>query len=207
MPRLHVVTDDAVLARPDFVSVASALLEAGGPEAALHIRGHDTSGRALFEHASALKPVAEHTSSALFINDRVDVALAMSAHGVQLGTRSMAVGTARGLLGPEVSIGASTHDPSEAQTADEEGADFAFVGTLFPSHSHPDRRSSGADLLGTVRDAVDGLPLIGIGGIRVEGVEYVLSLGAVGVAVIGGIWGAEDPREAVRAYLSALRAK
>ena len=47
-PRLHLVTNDEVLARPDFVAVASEAMEAGGVATALHVRGPRTGGRDLF---------------------------------------------------------------------------------------------------------------------------------------------------------------
>jgi len=48
------------------------------------------------------------------------------------------------------------------------------------------------------------MPLLGIGGITPERVGSVLAAGAKGVAVIRGVWNAENPCDAVRAYLSEL---
>src|SRR5690606_2342411 len=109
LPRLHVVTDDAILADARFRQRAAALLERGAGRVALHLRGHRTGGRILMEHASYCADIAHRAGAMLFVNDRVDVALACAAEGVQLGSRSLSVADARRLLGRDRWIGASIH--------------------------------------------------------------------------------------------------
>ena len=74
VPRLHVVTDDLVLGRTDFLPVARALLEAGGDALALHVRGPRTDGRTIYELVHELV-TREQSGGHVFVNDRVDVAL------------------------------------------------------------------------------------------------------------------------------------
>jgi thiamine-phosphate diphosphorylase len=198
VPPLHLVTDDRTLADPDFVPRAVAAMEAGADRVALHLRGPGTAVRRLFDLAQVLRPEAGRAGALLLVNDRVDVALAAGADGVQLGRRAMAVADARSLLGAERLIGASVHAAGEVDAL-AGPPDFLLVGTLFPTASHPGRVGSGPDLL---RDlARFGFAMIGIGGIGPPRVRDVRAAGAAGVAVLRGIWGAPDPAHAVKEYL------
>ena len=203
MPRLHVVTDDLVLTRTDFLHVARALLEAGGDALALHVRGPRTDGRRLHELVRELVRLDE-SGARVFVNDRVDVALTTGAAGVHLGRRSLSVAQTRALVGSAVPVGISVHDAREATESSQDGADYAFVGTLYPTPTHQGHAGGGPALLTEVEEVAKGLSLLGIGGVTPERVSTVLHAGGHGVAVIRGIWGADDPARAVGEYLSVL---
>lgn len=202
LPRLHVVTDDALLRRSDLPGLARRVLRAGGPRVALHLRGPRTSAARLYDLARTLLPTAEETGARLFVNDRVDLALVLPLGGVHLGERSLPVGVARALLGP-VWIGRSVHGGPAAREATEEGADYLVVGTVFATPSHPEREPAGPERVRDVR-ALTGLPLLAIGGVTPERVAAVVDAGAWGVAVLSGVWEAPEPEGAVEGYLEAL---
>ena len=202
IPRLHLVTDDAVLHRPDFHSVAAEVMEAGEERLAFHVRGPGSTGAQIHKVAGMLAPLARGSGSRLLVNDRVDVALTLGLNGVHLPQHSLPAGVARGLLGSDALIGVSTHDRSEVDEAAQGGADYVFVGAIFETASHPGAEGRGLD---AVSDAVEvGLPVIAIGGVAIANVADVLAAGAAGVAVIGGVWGTPHPRDAVIRYLDAL---
>lgn len=202
-PSLHVVTDDAVLRRPDFGPSAQRVLARGGEDLALHLRGPETTGAALFRLARELAPAARGSGAVLVVNDRVDVARILELPGVHLGERSIPVDAARRIVGPGVLVGRSVHDPEAAASPEAVGADYLFVGTIFPSASHPGRPGAGPERIRSVADVTD-LPVYGIGGIDPDRVAPVLDAGARGVAVLSGVWDADDPPDAVRAYRRAL---
>lgn len=204
VPRLHVVTDDAVLGRDGFPEMAEALVEAAGDRVALHIRGPRTGGGALFRIVSGLRHAARLHRTLLLVNDRVDVALAASADGAHLGERSLSVASARALLGEGRVVGASVHGPEALASVAAAGADFALVGTVLPSASHPGRPGLGLDGLARIRAVAPRIPVLGIGGMGVGEVRGVLEAGAHGVAVLGGIWRRRDPADAALDYLAAL---
>ena len=203
LPRLHLVTSDEVLGRAGFVDAAARVIEACGPAAAVHLRGHGLSGGALFVLAERLLPVAARAGAMVLVNDRVDVALACGAAGVQLGRRSIPLAEARRLLSSDALIGYSAHSAAEVLDAERAGANFVVLGTIFPTTSHPGEPGAGPDL---VRAAAQGAraPIVAIGGITPERVGAVLEAGAHGVAVLGGVWHAADPAEAARRYLAVL---
>jgi len=202
MPRLHLVTDDAVLHRPDFQSVAAEVLEVGGTRLAFHVRGPGCTGSAIYDEARTLAPIARRAGATLLVNDRVDVALALGLHGVHLAQRSLPPAVARDILGSGSMIGVSTHSSSELAEAAEGGADYAFVGAIFETASHPGLPGRGLDAIATAGET--GLPVIAIGGVAITDVADVLAAGASGVAVIGGVWSTPHPRDAVIRYLDAL---
>lgn len=198
------VTDDAVLADPRFPARAGAVLEAGGAGLALHLRGPGTPGGPLHVLARTLVPVAEEGGSLLVVNDRVDVALLAGAHGVHLGGRSLPVPEARAVLPGDRRVGVSTHHPDEVAAAEADEADWAFVGTIYPTPSHPGRVGAGAEALRRAASARTALPLLAIGGVTVARVGEVLEAGAWGVAVLRGVWDAPDPGDAAKRYLTEL---
>jgi thiamine-phosphate pyrophosphorylase len=193
-----------MLARGGFEARAIDVLEAGGPDVALHLRGPRTDGAALFRLASTLLPHARRSGSLLVVNDRLDVALALGVDGAHVGHRSLGVRIARGLLGPDLWLGASVHDAKEASAAREEGADYAFLGTMFDTPTHPGRVGMGIAGLSATMGRVGGLPLVAIGGIDPARVREVLGAGAYGVAVVRGVWDSRDAPAAVRRYREAI---
>ncbi len=203
VPPLHVVTDDDVLARPDVRLRAQAVLEAGGSELALHVRGPRTSGADLYRLTRALRPAAAASGGLLIANDRVDVALVLELPGVHLGERSLPVRAAREVLGSGTLVGRSVHGEGAEAAAAGRGADYLFVGTIYPSASHPERAAAGPERIAALSAHADA-PLVGIGGITPERVREVRAAGGRGVAVLSGIWDADDPARAVRGYLQAL---
>ena len=213
IPKLHVVTDDEILARPDFETRAREVcevVEAHEPAdadvmVALHIRGARTTGRRLTRLARTLCERATASGVMLLVNDRLDVALAVGAAGVHLGTRSLPPAEARRLLGASRLLGVSVHGASEAVQAAESGADYLFVGMLFETPSHPEVAARGPEFMSLVASRVD-LPLVGIGGVTPERAVEILASGGHGVAAIRGIWDAPSPPDAVHAYLDAMEA-
>jgi thiamine-phosphate pyrophosphorylase len=205
IPRLHVVTDDDIVARADFVQMAADVLAAGGEDVALHVRGPRSSGRALFESVSSLVREGKDSGAWIVVNDRVDVAVACGVTRVHLGRRSLGVSDARAVMGTDSTIGSSCHSAEEVAAAAKEGADFVFMGTLFGTPSHPDAEELGVGAISHACTVSGGMPVMGIGGIGVDRVNDVLQAGAHGVAVVRSVWNNEDPVQAVGHFLDALR--
>jgi thiazole tautomerase (transcriptional regulator TenI) len=193
LPVLHVITDDDILRSPDFPARAAAVLAAVGERGALHIRGHHTSARLLYDIAVTLGPPAARSGALLVVNDRVDVALAAGAGAVQVGERSFAVEDVR-RMAPGLRVGESVH------RAGPRTADWVIAGHIFDTPSHADEKPRGLEFVREVAESA-GVPVIAVGGVRTSDVEAVRGAGAHGVAVIRGIWHAVDNARAARGYL------
>ena len=201
-PKLFLVTDDEVVARSDFIERAETVLAEAGGACALQLRARQLGALRFLELADRLGAAARAGGSGFWVNDRVDVALAVRSDGVQLGRASMSTEAARRMLGRAVWIGRSIHDPVEARRAVADGADLLVLGSIYATQSHP-----GAEPLGLAalrQAAAAGRPIVAIGGITRERVREIISAGAWGVAVRGGVWDAADPASAVGSYLAAL---
>ena len=204
IPRLHLITDDSILARPHFLTRAREVMAAGGERLAFHLRGPGLEGRKVFELAHALREDARGAGTLLLVNDRLDVVLSLDLPGAHLGQRSLPPGVARGLLGPDRALGLSVHSQEEGEEAREGEVDFILVGTLFATLSNSGGIPGGIPRLLEIA-ATDPPLMIGIGGITPDRVEEVMVAGSHGVAVRGGVWDAPDPPQAVGVYLNELR--
>jgi thiamine-phosphate diphosphorylase len=193
LPVLHVITDDDILRSPDFLARATAVMAAIGSRGALHIRGHHTSARLLYDIAVSLVPRAARAGALLVVNDRIDVALITGAGGVQVGERSFSVADAR-RIAPGLLVGESVHRAVRAQ------GDWVIAGHVFDTPSHADEKPRGVEYLREVV-ATAGAPVIAIGGVKVSDVEPLQRAGAYGVATIRGVWHAADSARAARDYL------
>jgi thiamine-phosphate pyrophosphorylase len=172
---------------------------AGAP--AVQLRDKSCGARALAEQARALAPIVQGSGALLFVNDRLDVALAVAADGVHLGPDDLPVAAARRVAPPRFLIGASTDDPGEARRLIAAGADYIGCGTVYTTSSKSDAGSAiGLAGLRRVVDAVQA-PVVGIGGVTPARAADVATTGAAGIAAIGALMGARDVGDAVRAFL------
>lgn len=202
VPAVHAVTTDEIVLAPDFRARAAALLVAGGERVALHLRGSRVPSDVLFTHAEALGRLAAAAGGRIVVNDRVDVALAAGAWGVQLNSRSLLPADARRAIGAHpLRLGASVHSIDEGRAAEAAGADWVVAGHVFETASHPGEEGRGVAFVRGLVAAVR-LPVVVIGGIRPEHVAELRPLGVAGVAVIRGVWSAEHPDRALTRYLS-----
>ena len=199
LPHLHAITDERIARRWDLDAVARVLAASGGPDLAFHARGRALTG---LEHYELATRLSVYPPTRLFVNDRLDVALAVKAAGVQLGKASLPVNAAR-RLDAAWWIGRSVHDFAEADAAKAEGADYLLVGPVYPTATHPDRPPLGLDTLAQI--ATLGLPVIAIGGIGPGRVREVKAAGAYGVAAIRALWDAADAGDVARRMLEELQ--
>lgn len=201
LPKLHLVTNRKACGDRSLVETVSLAVRAGVQ--LVQLREKDLCAADLLDLAVEVKKVTEPAGARLVVNDRVDVALAVDADGVQLGAASLPVAEARRLLGKGRWIGTSVHSLEEAVQAERAGADFLVLGTIFATSSKPGRPPDGPELVREITRVV-GLPVIAIGGIDEENLPLVLENGAYGVAVISAILKAPDPGAATRRLMARL---
>ena len=160
----------------------------------VQLREKDLPGGQLLALAeSLLKAIGGRAN--LIVNERVDVALAAGAQGVQLGEDGLSVSAARMAVGSGALVGRSVHSLQAAVQAEADGADFLVIGTMFASLSHPNETPAGIGLMRQISGKC-WLPPIGIGGITPKNAPEVIKAGACGVAVISNILAAPDPKAA-----------
>lgn len=142
----------------------------------------------------------------LFVNGDVEAARALNAEGIHIPSYGPTIRDVRRRLGGDIIVSLAVHSIDGAERAAREGADVIQIGTLFPSRSHADGRTLGLDALREACAAVAPVPVIAIGGITAANAGDAIAAGAAGVAVIGAILDAHDPRAAAAEIYTAIAA-
>jgi len=184
------------------LAVVEGALEGGAD--AIQLRRPGATARDLFPLALLLRQLADRAGAKLIVNDRADVAVAAGAAAVHLGARSLPVAAARHVIPTGMTIGVSCHNLQEAVQAQLEGADYIFLGTVFPSPSKPGGEPLGVKEFARIRAKIT-VPIVAIGGVSAENVGAALAAGADGVAVISAIADHPSPVEGARALAEAIR--
>lgn len=201
---LYLITDRHSTSR-DLACVVEEALEGGVK--AIQLREKDLSSRELFATACTLRSMTERYQARLLINDRVDIALAVGADGVHLGTGSIPVDAAREILGMGKLIGCSCHDRDSALEAQQLGADFITFGPVFAT---PSKAAYGAPVgmekLSAIAALVD-IPVFALGGINRDNAALTIAAGVHGIALISAVIAAESPRAEAAELLSIVAAQ
>ena len=190
-PITYAITSGATTSKttPDddeFASILNLVQAAVAAQVSLvQIREKLLSTRVLYELVVRAVTLTRDSSTRLLVNDRFDVAHAAGADGVHLTTVSLPSAVVRNACGPEFLIGASTHSLDEARAARDGGADFVVFGPVFETES---KRAygppQGLEKLREVAAALQGFPVLAIGGITIDNAERCFEVGASGVAGI-----------------------
>ena len=199
-PCLMLITDRSRLRGRRLEEVASLAVDGGAD--VVQLREKDLSGGEVYRLAITLRAILRGRAL-LLVNDRADVALAAGADGVHLPEHSLPGKAVRELVGDGCIVGCSVHSVVAALRAEEEGADFVQVGTVYETASKPGATPAGVALVRAVAEAVR-VPLVAVGGIDAANVGDAVGAGADGVAVIGAIMDADDPKWAAGRLRRAL---
>jgi thiamine-phosphate pyrophosphorylase len=183
-----------------FTAVEEALK---GGSKAVQLREKDLGTRDLLDMAYKMRELTKTYEAKLFINDRVDIALAVEADGVQLGKESVPAHAVRKSFQDKLIIGVSTHSLDEAIEAESGGADFITLGPVYHTPSKMKYgKPIGIEILRKV--AKISIPVFAIGGIKLDKVREVKEAGADGVALISAILIAESIKETTEVFLRLL---
>ncbi len=180
---LYWIADASLAGGRPLIELASEAIAAGLE--VFQYREKTLSPRDQYPIALALADLARQTGTTLIVNDDIDLALVVEAHGVHLGQDDFPVKDARRILGKRI-IGCSAHTLDQAKAAEADGADYLGVGPIYESTTKMARAPLGCGKLREICGAVT-IPVYAIGGITVERCQEALAAGAVGVAVASGL--------------------
>jgi thiamine-phosphate pyrophosphorylase len=199
-PRFYPILDAGSARRRglEIVAVASEILEAGAT--ILQFRHKEFFGRDIFTELEQVASLCRQAGALLVVNDRVDIARMLLAHGsrggldvgVHLGQHDLTPADARRVLGVGAIIGFSTHNELELREAESsvasQPADYLALGPIFgtATKENPDP-VVGLDELRRLRP-LTSRPLIAIGGITRKNARSVMDAGADSVAVVGDLF-------------------
>ncbi len=201
LPRLYAILDNAHFSDTEALCRSALELVAGGVTL-LQYRNKTGNARHMLEQARELKRRLPG-SVKLIMNDRADLCLAAGFDGVHVGQEDLSPEGARAVIGSNLWLGVSTHNPGQLVEADKTSADYLAIGPVFPtgSKANPDP-VIGLDGVRRAR-ALTRKPLVAIGGITRENCRPVIEAGADAVAVISDL--IREPRKSAEEFFRTLR--
>lgn len=189
MLRLYAVTDRAWLRGMTLSQqVEQAIL---GGATMVQLREKDMHGEALLAEAREIAEVCHKHGVPLLIDDDVQVAKMCGADGVHVGQDDMRCEEARRILGEDAIIGVTAKTIEQAQRAQAAGADYLGSGAVFGTSTKLNAKPMTRETLASITASVD-IPVVAIGGINMGNIEKLEGTGIAGVAVVSGIFAAED---------------
>jgi thiamine-phosphate pyrophosphorylase len=201
LPRLYAIVDSSCFAdAQQMCAFATELVEGG--ITLLQYRNKTGQARKMLDESRALKK-AVGSRAKLIMNDRADLCLLAEYDGVHVGQDDLSPDAVRRVIGPDLWLGISTHNPLQIADAAKTPADYVAIGPVFATASkmNPD---PAVGLTG-VRQArsLTSKPLVAIGGITRAHALEVIEAGADSVAVIADL--VSNPRQSARDFLRILR--
>lgn len=154
--------------------------------------------------AADFREITNRYSALLIINDSPEMALEIGADGVHLGQEDFPVSEAR-KMAPDLIIGVSAHNLSQALAAQKNGASYVNIGPVFPTKT----KERLTDFIGceAIKEISPHLkiPFTVMGGINTENIEKVLAAGARHIAMITAITQADNVRETTQLLIQKIR--
>lgn len=153
------------------------------------------------EESSELLSLCRAYDARLIINDDLQLAKTINAHGVHLGQSDGDPRAARALLGADAVIGVTCHASlALARQAIKNGASYVAFGRFFSSNTKPDAPPAPLSLLNEARQELGDTPIVAIGGITLENAPRILTAGAIILAVSHSLFAAENIKLQTQAF-------
>ena len=200
--RLYLVAPASLRAAP-LVDLVGELVAAGVD--IIQLREKSMEAGDLLRLGAPLVEACRAAGVPFVVNDRPDVALALGADGVHLGTNDLPASVARQIV-PDAIVGLSTHRPSEVDVALTAHPDYFAVGPVNETPTKPGRPGTGLELVSYAAGLSTEIPWFMTGGMSPDTIPAVLEAGGRRVVVVRAITQANDPVRAVAAIRSVLDA-
>lgn len=195
--RLYLVTDDKIANNELYDIVRSGVK---GGVTIVQLREKTADGQLFYEKAKTLQSILKPLDIPLIINDRVDIALAVGAAGVHVGQDDLPCAVVRKIVPDDMVVGISVSNVEEAKLAQEQGANYVGIGSVFPTASKSDADLLAPGMLEEIIAAID-IPAVAIGGIQLENIKMLKNRGLAGVSVVSAISKSKNPEKSARDLL------
>ncbi len=201
---VYLITDTRLCGGRDLLDVVREAVLGG--VSVVQFREKECGPNEFIDQAARLKELLDSYNVPLIVNDRVEAALRIGAHGVHIGQEDMAYADARRLLGPDAVIGLTVKTLEQVVAAEGLDVDYLGVGPIFATDTKPDAgRSWGMDGLSRAA-GLSRHKIIAIGSMNSENAGPAIRAGAHGVAAVSAICAASSPKDAARSLRRAVDA-
>lgn len=192
---LYAVTDRAWLKGKTLSSQVEAAIKGG--VTMVQLREKNLTEAEFEKEALEIQEICRKYQVPFLINDNVALAKKIDADGVHVGQGDMDPRKVRELLGADKIIGVTARTVEQAREAAKNGADYLGSGAVFGTTTKADAKNMDLNLFREICESVE-IPVVAIGGVNAENVARLQGSKAAGIAVVGGIFAAEDVEKASR---------
>jgi thiamine-phosphate pyrophosphorylase len=160
---------------------------------------NDADALAIVREALA---VTRATPTKLVVNDYWRAAIEARAEHLHLGQEDLADADVKAIRAGGLTLGISTHDDEELAAALRAGPDYVALGPIFPTTLKAMRFApQGIPKITEWKKHIGNIPLVAIGGIKLEHAAEIFTAGADSIAVVSDVTQNADPDARVRAWL------
>lgn len=201
---VYLVLDPDLCTSIGMLETARAAVAAGA--GAIQLRDKDATTASRIALGRALMTALDGTGAILIVNDDIEAALAIGAHGLHVGQDDLTAREARARLGPRPFLGVSVETVATARAVDPTLVDYTGCGPVFATPTKTDHKTPvGFDGLASLV-AASPVPAVAIGGLKALHAQATLETGVIGLAVVSAICGQADPGAATRTLVHSIAA-
>lgn len=174
----------------------------------VQLRAKDLDDGAALQLVTDALAAVKDTPTKLIINDYWRAAIVAGAQHLHLGQEDLAEADLHEIKSAGLTLGLSTHDDAELETALAAEPDYIALGPIFPTTLKSMRFApQGIPKITEWKKRVGNIPLVAIGGIKLEQAEEIFAAGADSIAVVSDVTQNPDPDARVRAWLDFVAEK
>ena len=199
---MYLITDSNNYTEEEFLFRVEEALKGG--VTLLQLREKNKTTKEYIELAEKVHLYTKKYGIPLIIDDRVDVALAVNAEGVHVGSSDMPVSYARKLMGRDKIIGATAKTVASALAAYHNGADYLGVGAIYPTSTKVKTTLTSVNTLDDICKAVP-IPVNAIGGLNQQNTAVLCGVGIAGICVVSAVMKADDPKSEAEILLKIAK--
>jgi thiamine-phosphate pyrophosphorylase len=168
----------------------------------IQLRAKDLNDSEALQTVSDALDIIKGTGAKLVVNDYWRAAIVAGARHLHLGQEDLADADLKAIRDADLTLGLSTHDDAELETALRAKPDYIALGPIFPTTLKSMRFApQGIPKITEWKKRIGNIPLVAIGGIKLEQAAEIFAAGADSIAVVSDVTQNPDPDARVRAWL------
>ncbi|MGB3487529.1 MAG: thiamine phosphate synthase [Xanthobacteraceae bacterium] len=168
----------------------------------IQLRAKDLNDAEALQIVSDALEIIKGTPTKLVVNDYWRAAIVAGAEHLHLGQEDLADADLGEIRKAKLTLGVSTHDDAELDTALKANPDYVALGPIFFTTLKSMRFApQGIAKITEWKKRIGSIPLVAIGGIKLEHAAEIFAAGADSIAVVSDVTQNTDPDARVRAWL------
>ena len=168
----------------------------------IQLRAKDLNDSEALQTVSDALEIIKGTAAKLVVNDYWRAAIVAGAKHLHLGQEDLADADLKAIRDAGLTLGLSTPDDAELETALRAKPDYIALGPIFPTTLKSMRFApQGIPKITEWKKRIGNIPLVAIGGIKLEQAAEIFAAGADSIAVVSDVTQNPDPDARVRAWL------